>query len=234
MTKEQELRKEIARVNKSLVSEGLVKLTWGNASGIVKDRNYIIIKPSGVPFEDLHGNLMSKVNYRGTLEGKYKPSVDTPTHLALYSGFPEIGGIVHTHSTYATTFAQMRIPIPALGTTHADHFNGSIPVVADLTKEEILNNYEKNIGLGIVKYFKDNEINHLEIPAALVPSHGVFTWGVTPKDALENSIVLEEVAKMAIPMIPHLIQEIPKANQDLLNFHYQRKHGESKYYGQEK
>ena len=237
-TTDLEFRERVSEANRELFEKGLVVQTWGNASAIDRENEAVYIKPSGVVFNELTAEKIPKVSYTGSrIEGILKPSVDTPIHLALYEGFQEIGGIVHTHSEYATVFAQAKFSIPCFGTTHADYFNGTIPVVGDLSKDEIEEDYERHIGEGIVSYFDTLGIKPLEVPAALVPSHGAFAWGRNLDDALENAIVLEEVAKLAYrtPLLSScFIAKFPQMSKDLLDKHYQRKHGDGSYYGQEK
>jgi L-ribulose-5-phosphate 4-epimerase len=211
----EELKKEVCEANKSLFTEG-------NVSGISEDRKYIVIKPSGREYNKLKKEDMVVVDLEGNkIEGKYSPSTDTPAHLEIYRNFPEINSIIHTHSTYATIFAQIKKPIPCLGTTHADNFYGTIPVTRELKKDEIEKNYEANIGKII------SEILDIDIPVVLVASHGPFIFGKTIKDAVNNAAVLEKVAFMALnadsnkPISPVLLDK-----------HYKRKHGKDSYYGQ--
>ncbi|MCL2286130.1 MAG: L-ribulose-5-phosphate 4-epimerase [Firmicutes bacterium] len=224
------LRKQVYEANMQLPALGLVTLTWGNVSGIDRNRGLIVIKPSGVPYSDLSPDNMVIVDMQGNvLDGSGKPSSDTATHLRLYEVFPEIGGVVHTHSSWATIFAQAGKEIPAYGTTHADYFYGKIPCTRALTEAEISGEYELETGNVIAETFAN--LNPLAMPAVVVKNHGPFTWGESPMKAVENALVLEEVAKMAYhtqklnPKTPHLMQE-------LLDKHYFRKHGENAYYGQ--
>lgn len=208
----------------------LITFTWGNVSAIDRETGYFVIKPSGVEYDKLKPEDMVVMDLDGNkIEGRYNPSSDTATHLELYKAFPDMGGIVHTHSTWATSWAQAGRSIPCYGTTHADYIYGEIPCVRNLTKEEIDEAYEKNTGLLIVEEFKDKE--YMAVPAVLCKNHGVFTWGKDAKDAVHNAVVAEEVAKMAAlaELINPKIEEAPKELQDK---HYFRKHGANAYYGQ--
>jgi L-ribulose-5-phosphate 4-epimerase len=225
--------KKLIEVNQSLIKEGLVIFTWGNASARSADGVSIYIKPSGVPFNKLTRAGMSQVLLRtGTHVSGLKPSVDTPTHIELYNAFPEANSVIHTHSKYCTIFAQAKMPIPCLGTTHADYFYGPIPVVDELSPKEIEEEYEKNIGLKIVNYFKENNISPDAVKAALSPSHGVFVWGSSLDEALKNAIVLENVAEMAYKTLSLCYNEPISCDLNLLRKHFLRKNGEKKYYGQ--
>ena len=224
----EQLKKRTFEQNIALVKHNLVVLTWGNVSARDFETGLIVIKPSGVPYETMTAEDMVVVDIDGkVVEGKFRPSIDLPTHLYLYIEYPSIGGVVHTHSTYATSYAQAGKEIVAYGTTHADVFYGNIPCTRDLTKEEIDGEYEWNTGKVIVESIKDVEA----IPAMLVKNHGIFTWGNTVQKAVEVAVTLEEVAKMA-----HLTEFInpktPKMDQKLLDKHYFRKHGKNAYYGQ--
>lgn len=224
------LKKEVLQANLDLFKSGLVTLTWGNASGISRSEGLIVIKPSGVEYDKLTIDDMVVVDLEGKIvEGNKRPSSDTPTHIELYKAFPEIGGIAHSHSTYATIFAQACKEIPCLGTTHADHFFGNIPPTRFLTKEEIEIDYEKNTGAVIIEKFR--EINYLNVPGILVAGHAPFCWGKNANDAVKNSIVLENVAKMALLTL-HLNPEIKELPEYISQKHYQRKHGPNSYYGQ--
>lgn len=230
------LKLKVAEINRELLHKGLVVQTWGNASALDRETMRVLIKSSGVPFENLNADDISEVDFEGRLYTVFKPSVDTPTHIEIYKAFEGVGGIVHTHSHYATVFSQAKMPIPCIGTTHADNFKGDIPLIPDLAEEEIRENYEEHTGKKIVSYFKENKINHLDIPAALIPNHGVFVWGETLDKALENSIILEKIAKMAYETI-FLLKihgKEPDISKHLLEKHFSRKHGPNKYYGQEK
>lgn len=228
------LKKEVYEANMMLPKYSLAPFTWGNASGVDRDRGLIVIKPSGVPYPELTWEMMVAVDFDGNvIDSKYNPSSDTLTHIELYKAFPDIGGAVHTHSKFATAFAQAGRPIPALGTTHADFSYGEIPCTRCLTEEEINAAYEKNTGVVITAHFKDNDIDPNAVPGVLVHSHGVFTWGKTPKKASENAATLEIVADMALHTFM-LNPQIPTIDQYLLDKHYNRKHGKNAYYGQGK
>ena len=223
------LKEEVFKANLDLVKHGLVILTWGNASGIDRESKHVIIKPSGVSYDEMTADDMVVVDLDGNvLEGRLKPSSDTPTHLELYKAFPEIGGIVHTHSTYATAWAQAGKHIPNIGTTHSDDFNNAIPCTRDMTEEEINGAYEKETGKVIVETFRRLHPEH--IPGVLVKNHGPFAWGVTPDDAVHHAVVLEQVAKMAF--ISHSLNPEMKMNKHLVKKHFLRKHGAYAYYGQ--
>ena len=230
----EQLKHIVYETNLKLPESGLIKLTWGNVSGIDRENMLVVIKPSGVTYEDMRADDMVIVELdSGKAHGRLAPSSDTATHLALYRAFEDIGGIVHTHSCWATIFAQAGLGIPALGTTHADHFYGEIPCTRKLTAEEIKSDYEHNTGKIIVEFFSNPELNldYRQMPAALVHSHGPFVWGKTPIDALQNSVALEEIAFMAWHNMT-LNPQIPPMQQELLNKHFMRKHGPNAYYGQ--
>lgn len=225
------LKKEVYEANLELPKRGLVVYTWGNVSGIDREKGLVVIKPSGVEYDDLKVEDMVVIDLEGNvIEGKYKPSSDTATHLYLYKAFSEIGGIVHTHSQMATSFAQAGRSVNALGTTHADYFYGAVPCTRSMTSKEIQGAYEVETGKVIVETFKD--VNPLDIPAVLVKEHGPFTWGKDVKDAVYHSVVLEEVSKMAFNTA--MLQSNAKTSmqQSLLDKHYLRKHGKNAYYGQ--
>ncbi len=228
-----QLKEEVFRINRAIVDAGLVVLTWGNASGTDRGREVMAIKPSGVDYETMTADdiVVMSIETGEVVEGKLNPSSDTPTHLVIYQQFPEVGGIVHTHSTYATSWAQSGKELPCLGTTHADHFYGSVPVARLLSDEE-LQSYERTTGEVIVECFRERGIAPSAMPAVLLPHHGPFAWGPDPDHALQNAIALEQVAKMA--SITYSIdpgaREIPA---NLLEKHYRRKHGENAYYGQQ-
>ncbi len=225
----EELKKQVYTANLNLVKHGLVLFTWGNVSGIDRKESLLVIKPSGVSYEDMQPADMVVVDLNGkVIEGKYKPSSDTLTHIELYKAFPEIGGIVHTHSTYAVAWAQALKAIPAMGTTHADHFYGEIPCTRELTKDEVDRGYEKETGTVIVESFKN--INPLHVPGVLVGNHGPFAWGANAEKAVYNAVVLEEVARMALLTL-QLGNQNP-IKQYLLDKHFNRKHGKNAYYGQ--
>lgn len=228
----EELKKEVYEANMLLPKYGLVTFTWGNVSGIDREKGLIVIKPSGVPYETMTADDMVVLDLEGNrVEGKYKPSSDTPTHIEIYKAFPNVGGVVHTHSSYATSWAQSGRDIPCYGTTHADYFYGNIPCVRCLTKEEIEDYYEKNTGLLIVNEFKAKGIDYEAMPGVMCKNHGPFTWGKDPHEAVHNSVVLEEVAKMAY-RAETINKDIAPAPQELQDKHYFRKHGANAYYGQ--
>ena len=226
----EELKKTVCEANLLLPQHGLVTFTWGNVSGIDRDKGLVVIKPSGVPYDGMQPEDMVVVDLDGKLvEGKWKPSSDTPTHVVLYKAFPECGGIVHTHSRWATTFAQAKKEISAMGTTHADYFYGAIPCTRPMTDREIRGEYEKETGNVIVETFADR--NPADIPGVVVCSHGPFAWGTDPMNAVHNAVVMEEVAFMnwhAMVLNP----ELGPMQQTLLDKHYLRKHGKNAYYGQ--
>ncbi|AKA70718.1 L-ribulose-5-phosphate 4-epimerase [Clostridium scatologenes] len=230
----EDLKKKVLEANLMLPKYGLVTLTWGNVSGIDRDKGLIVIKPSGVEYTNMKADDMVVVDLDGNVvEGNLNPSSDTPTHIVLYKEFTDIKGVVHTHSPWATSFAQAGISIPAAGTTHADYFYGDIPVTSQMTADEINTEYEKQTGDVIVRTFKDNDIDPNNIPAVLVNDHGPFAWGTDPENAVHNALVLEEVAKMtyhSLQLNPHNI----RMNQVLLDKHFKRKHGKNAYYGQKK
>ena len=229
----EELKKEIYEANMLLPKYGLVTFTWGNVSGLDREKGLFVIKPSGVDYDVMTPEDMVVMDMEGNrVEGHYKPSSDTPTHLELYKAFPEIGGIIHTHSSYATSWAQAGRSIPCYGTTHADYMYGDIPCMRCLTKEEIDEAYEANTGRLIVNYFKESGRNPMDVPACLCKNHGPFAWGKDPHEAVHNAVVLEEVAKMAYraEIIEPRIQPAP---QELQDKHYYRKHGANAYYGQD-
>jgi len=230
MTMYEELRQRVFETNLDLQREGLIVLTWGNVSAIDRAAGIIAIKPSGVRYEDLSPQSIVIVDLEGrVVEGRLKPSSDTATHLELYKSFPATGGVCHTHSMYATMWAQARRSIPCFGTTHADSFYGPVPVTDVMTAEEVGGPYEENTGKVIVRRFAG--IDPMQIPAVLVANHGPFTWGPSPEKAVENAVVLEQVAKMAFGTI--LVNPgQPPIGQTLLDRHYLRKHGRGAYYGQ--
>lgn len=228
----EELRRRVCEANLMLPQNGLVKLTWGNVSGIDRGQGLIVIKPSGVAYEALTPEKMVVVDLKGTVvEGELSPSTDTPTHLALYEAFPMIGGIVHTHSLYATIWAQAGLDITAYGTTHADYFYGDIPCTTLMKREQIEEDYEWQTGYHIADTFAARKLDSSAIPACLVASHGPFTWGISPEKAVENAVVLEEVAHMALYNIGFEFG-LSRMQSELLDKHYLRKHGEDAYYGQ--
>lgn len=228
------LKQEVLVANLALPKYGLVTFTWGNVSGIDREQGLVVIKPSGVPYEKLSAEdlVVVRLSDGVVVEGELNPSSDTPTHLVLYRAFPEIGGIVHTHSQQATSWAQAGRVIPAYGTTHADYFYGEIPCTREMIKEEIRGDYEVETGNVIVETFHELEINPNSVPGVLVKNHAPFVWGKNAEEAVHNSVVLEEVAKMAAFTVM-LNGEIGPIDQELLDRHYLRKHGENAYYGQE-
>lgn len=228
----EELKERVFRANLELPKLGLVIYTWGNVSGIDSRSGLIVIKPSGVRYEELRAEDMVVVDANGKkVEGKLNPSSDTLTHIELYKAFPTIGGIVHTHSKYATAFAQARKSVWPLGTTHADYFYGAVPCTRELTAEETAQDYEKNTGLVIAETFK--YLDYTAIPAALAANHGPFAWGKDPEEAVYNAKVLEQVSEMALYTIS-IDKGVKDAPRYILDKHYFRKHGENSYYGQEK
>jgi L-ribulose-5-phosphate 4-epimerase len=224
-----ELKEQVCRANLQLVERGLVLFTWGNVSAIDRPAGLVAIKPSGVSYSEMQPDDMVVVDLQGRIvEGKYKPSSDTPTHLALYRAFESTGAIVHTHSHWATVWAQAGKPVPALGTTHADYFYGAIPCTRSLSAAEIRDNYEHNTGQVIVEAFADKRPD--QIPGVLVKNHGAFTWGADTQKAVYHAVVLEEVARMAYHCLQ--LNNVDSIDQQLLDKHYLRKHGEGAYYGQ--
>ena len=229
----EELKQKVYEANMLLPKYGLVTFTWGNVSAIDRESGLFVIKPSGVEYESMKPEDMVVMDLNGNrVEGKLRPSSDTPTHLELYKAFPEIGGIVHTHSSYATSWAQAGRSIPCYGTTHADYIYGEVPCVRCLTKEEIDEAYETNTGKLIVSEFKQRKKEIMAVPAVLCKNHGPFTWGKDAKDAVHNAVVLEEVAKMAY-RTESINSKVEPAPQELQDKHYYRKHGAGAYYGQE-
>jgi L-ribulose-5-phosphate 4-epimerase len=223
------LKQTVFQANLDLVKHGLVIFTWGNVSGIDREKGLVVIKPSGVSYDDMTVDDMVVLDLDGKMvEGKLKPSSDTATHLELYKAFTAIGGIVHTHSTYATAWAQAGLDIPNIGTTHADYFYGAIPCTRDMTEQEINGEYEKKTGKVIIERF--SSLNPVHTPGVLAKNHGPFSWGKDAHDAVHNAVVLEQVAKMAyiaLGINPQL-----KMNDELIKKHFYRKHGENAYYGQ--
>jgi L-ribulose-5-phosphate 4-epimerase len=227
-----DLRIAVLAANLELVKRGLVLYTFGNASGIDREQGLIVIKPSGVDYGELSPELMVVTDLFGrVVDGKLKPSSDLDTHTLLYREFPSIGAVVHTHSEFATSFAQAGLHIPPLGTTHADYFHGAVPVTAPLTDEAIGGRYVHETGLAIVRYFKEHGIDPLAVPACLVSGHAPFCWGHDPYHAAHNAVVLEAVARMAYRTLT-LNAECPGVSQALLDRHYHRKHGSNATYGQ--
>ena len=224
-----ELKQQVFRANLDLVKHGLVLFTWGNVSAIDREKKLVVIKPSGVSYDNMKAEDMVVVDMDGNrVEGNYKPSSDTATHLELYKAFPDIGGVVHTHSTYATAWAQAGCDIPNIGTTHADYFSDAIPCTRDMTEAEVKGAYEKETGSVIIERFK--ELDPLHIPGVLVKNHGPFSWGKDADEAVYNAVVMEQVAKMAfisLQVNPQLTM-----NRLLIEKHFSRKHGPDAYYGQ--
>ena len=228
----EELKEQVFEANLQLVKYGLVVLTWGNVSGIDRNKGLFVIKPSGVPYDDMKASDMVVMDLEGNkVEGKYNPSSDTATHIELYKAFPNIGGIVHTHSSWATSWAQAGRSIPCYGTTHADYFFGPIPCARNLTPEEIEEAYEKNTGLVIIETFETRGIKPMYTPAVLCKNHGPFTWGKDAAEAVHNAVVLEEVAKMA-KNTELLNPKVLPAPDCIKEKHFYRKHGANAYYGQ--
>ena len=227
-----ELKERVFKANLDLVKQGLVIFTWGNVSGIDRERGLVVIKPSGVSYDEMKAEDMVVVDLATgkTVEGELNPSSDTPTHLALYRAFPNIGGVVHTHSTYATAWAQAGLDIPNIGTTHADYFYKDIPCTKDMTSEQIEGDYELETGNVIVERFKG--INPDHTPGVLVKNHGPFSWGATPDKAVYNAKVMEQCAQMAY--IAKTLNSDLTMNPLLIEKHYMRKHGPNAYYGQKK
>ncbi len=228
----EQLKQEVWNANLQLPKHGLVTFTWGNVSGVDRESGLIVIKPSGVEYDEMQPEDMVVVDLKTgkSVEGRLNPSSDTPTHVELYKAFPEIGGVVHTHSRWATIFAQSGRGVPALGTTHADYFYGEIPCTRRMTTEEIRGEYEKETGSVIIERFA--HLKPLEIPAVLVHSHGPFAWGTDPSNAVHNAVVLEECAMMAWHNLALSGCTIEPMQQELLDKHYLRKHGVNAYYGQ--
>lgn len=234
MSKLQALKQQVLAANLELVKQGLVIYTWGNVSGIDREQGLVVIKPSGVDYQDMSIESMVVLNLNGeVVEGKLNPSSDTPTHLALYQAYPQVQSVVHTHSEWATSWAQSGRDIPAYGTTHADYFYGSIPCTRPLRQEEVVQEYEKNTGKVIIETFNQRLLEPLEVPGVIIANHGPFTFGTSPQQAVHNAKVLEEVAKMAFRCEMLRPDLLPIADY-LLDKHYLRKHGENAYYGQGK
>ncbi|MBT8043659.1 MAG: L-ribulose-5-phosphate 4-epimerase AraD [Verrucomicrobiae bacterium] len=226
------IKQQVVDANQALVRAGLVTLTWGNVSAIDRESGLIAIKPSGVDYDDLTVENIVVVNLDGEItEGNLRPSSDTKTHLELYRHFSDIGAVVHTHSPSATAFSQAGVPLPCLGTTHADHFFGEVPVARALTPEEVAADYEHATGTSIVERFNELNLNPAEMPAILLKHHAPFTWGKTPQSAVDNAIALEMCCKMAL-MTWQLNPEAAAIPGHILNKHHERKHGEGAYYGQ--
>lgn len=228
----EELRRQVWAANRDLPRRGLVTLTWGNVSGIDRASGLVVIKPSGVEYDELTPENLMVVDLDGhVVEGTLRPSSDTATHLELYKAFPAVGGIVHTHSTHATAWAQARRDLPCYGTTHADTFYGPVPCTRQLTPAEVQNEYEKHTGTVIVETFRERGIDAAAVPGVLCACHGPFTWGGDAAKAVENAVILEEVARMAL-LTRQVDPAAVPAPQYLLDKHYHRKHGPGAYYGQ--
>lgn len=227
-----ELRKQVYEANMELPRRNLVTYTWGNVSGIDREKGLVVIKPSGVEYEELTPDNLVVLDLDGNrVEGDLNPSSDTKTHLALYKAFPTLGGIVHTHSPYAVAWAQAGEDIPCFGTTHADYFYGAVPCARDLTQEEIDEDYERNTGKVIIETFNGRKINPDHLPGVICRSHGPFTWGKTAAEAVYHAVVLEEVAKMAL-LTRQVAPQAQPAPAHLVEKHFLRKHGPNAYYGQ--
>lgn len=230
-----ELKKQVLEANLSLLKKGLVVLTWGNVSGIDRAKGLVAIKPSGVAYDKLTAESIAVVDLKGrVVQGRLKPSMDTPTHLALYNAFPGIGGVCHTHSAYAVMWSQAGMEIPCLGTTHADHFFGPVPITRPLTQKEVSGDYEANTGRVILELFARNPgLEPAAMPAILVANHGPFCWGKNAMDSVNNALALEQVAKMAFGSIL-LKPKVGPLKKYILDKHYLRKHGPKARYGQNK
>ncbi len=225
-----DLKEQVCQANLDLVAQGLVTLTWGNVSGLSDDRQYMVIKPSGVTYESMHPEQMVVVDLEGkVVQGELRPSSDTPSHVLLYKAFAGVAGITHTHSRFATMFAQARLEIPCLGTTHADHFYGAVPVTRPLTASEVADDYEANTGRVIIERLA--EFDPLAMPAVLVAGHAPFAWGNSAAQSVENAVALEAVAEMAWGT-RQLVCPPPELEDYVLEKHFQRKHGPDAYYGQ--
>lgn len=230
----EELKKQVCEANLELTARGVVIYTWGNVSGIDREQGLVVIKPSGVDYEGMKPDDMVVVDLKTgeTVEGKWKPSSDTATHLELYRHYPDIAGVVHTHSVNAVAFAQAGLPIPTLGTTHADYFYGDIPCTRELTKEEVNTAYELNTGKVIIETIDELSIDPMAVPGIVVKNHGPFAWGKSPANAVYNAVVLEKVAEMDLKTLA--LNPSASIQQYVLDKHYMRKHGSNAYYGQEK
>lgn len=230
----EELKRDVCQANLELVNKGVVIYTWGNVSGISVDRKYMVIKPSGVDYSKMTDEDMVVVEVKtgNVVEGKWKPSSDTPTHLELYRKYDMIKGVVHTHSINATSFAQAGMDIPALGTTHADYFYGDIPCTRELSEEEVMDAYEKNTGKVIIETFENRGLDVMAIPGVVIKNHGPFAWGTSPANAVYNAVVMEAIAEMDLKALQ--LNPNSEMKQYVLDKHYTRKHGPYAYYGQGK
>lgn len=230
----EELKRDVCQANLELVHKGVVIYTWGNVSGISADRKYMVIKPSGVDYSKMTDEDMVVVEVKtgNVVEGKWKPSSDTPTHLELYRKYDMIKGVVHTHSINATSFAQAGMDIPALGTTHADYFYGDIPCTRELSEEEVMDAYEKNTGKVIIETFENRGLDVMSIPGVIIKNHGPFAWGTSPANAVYNAVVMEAIAEMDLKALQ--LNPNSEMKQYVLDKHYTRKHGPNAYYGQGK
>ena len=228
----EELKKVVCDANLDLVAKGVVIYTWGNVSGISDDRKYMVIKPSGVDYDGMSPEDMVVVSIETgeRVEGKWNPSSDTKTHLELYRKYPNMKGIVHTHSTNAVAFAQAGMDIPALGTTHADYFYGDIPCARELSQEEVESDYETNTGIVIIETIEGRQIDPMAVPGIVVKNHGPFAWGKSPANAVYNAVVMEKVAEMDLKTLS--LNPNAEMKQYILDKHYMRKHGPNAYYGQ--
>ncbi|MDE5727209.1 MAG: L-ribulose-5-phosphate 4-epimerase [Duncaniella sp.] len=230
----EQLKETVFKANLDLVKHGLVIFTWGNVSGIDREKGLMVIKPSGVSYDEMRAEDMVVVDVATgkVVEGALRPSSDTPTHLAVYRAFPEVGGVVHTHSTYATAWAQAGKDLPNIGTTHADYFHDAIPCTPDMTAPEVEGDYELETGNVIVRRFVEAGLNPVHTPGVLVKNHGPFAWGKDPMDAVHNAVVMEQVAKMAF--VAFTVNPALTMNPLLVEKHFSRKHGPNAYYGQKK
>jgi len=230
----EQLKETVFKANLDLVKHGLVIFTWGNVSGIDREKGLMVIKPSGVSYDEMRAEDMVVVDVATgkVVEGNLRPSSDTPTHLVIYRAFPEVGGVVHTHSTYATAWAQAGKDLPNIGTTHADYFHDAIPCTPDMTAPEVEGDYELETGNVIVRRFVEAGLNPVHTPGVLVKNHGPFAWGKDPMDAVHNAVVMEQVAKMAF--VAFMVNPSLTMNPLLVEKHFSRKHGPNAYYGQKK
>ena len=230
----EELKQKVLQANLQLVKNKLVLFTWGNVSEIDRESGLFVIKPSGVSYDDMKAEDMVVMDLNGkVVEGDLRPSSDTPTHIEFYKAFKNIGGVTHTHSTFATAWAQAGRSIPFYGTTHADYFYGDIPCARSLTQAEIEGEYEKNTGLAIIEKFREDSLDPMAVPGVLIKSHGVFAFGKDGDNSVYNATVIEEVAKMAF-ITEQLNPDVSRADRFMMEKHYQRKHGKNAYYGQKK